>query len=120
MELEDTDACEDLLNNVEAVEKASRVKKASRMKYAFQLGQRQSEGRKEKAARRSTDMEMRSVDLCVRGTRRKALRKETPEEKATRDRAAKKRLLDSLWLAAATATSLAAAAGVRSEKRRRF
>ena len=43
------------------------------------------------------------------GTKRKAFRKETPEEKA-----AKKRLIDTLWLAAATATTLAAAAGVRS------
>ena len=56
VELEDTEACEDLLHNVEAFEKASRVEKANQMKYAFQLGQRQSEERKDKAARRSTDV----------------------------------------------------------------
>ena len=70
VELEDTEACEDLLHNVEAFEKASRVEKANQMKYAFQLGQRESEERKEKAARRSTDVEMRSVELCVQGTKR--------------------------------------------------
>ena len=40
------------------------------------------------------------------GTKRKAFRKETPEEKAARDRAAKKRLIDGLWLAAAAKTTL--------------
>ena len=35
------------------------------------------------------------------------MRKETPEEKEARDSAAKKRLIDSLWLAAAAITTLA-------------
>ena len=57
LKVEETEACEDLLHNVKAFEKTSRVEKANQMKYAFQLGQRQSEGRKEKAARRSSQEE---------------------------------------------------------------
>ena len=53
---------------------------------------------------------MRSVELCVRGTKRKALRKETPGEKAARDRAAKKRLIDGLWLAAKTTLTVSQSA----------
>ena len=41
---------------------------------------------KEKAAKRQVDIEMRSVEISVRGTKMKAFRKETPEEKASRDR----------------------------------
>ena len=49
---------------------------------------------------------MRVTELCVQGTKRKAMKKETPEEKAARDRAVKKMLKDSLWLAAAATTTL--------------
>ena len=63
---------------------------------------------KEKAVRRQTDVEMRSVEICVRGTKRKAFKKETPEEKADRGRNAKKKLLDTIWLAASASAKAAA------------
>ena len=56
---------------------------------------RQSEERKEKKAR-NKDVEMRVTELCVHGTKRKAMRKETTKEKAGRDRTAKRRLIDGL------------------------
>ena len=84
--------CDDLLSTVREYERMNRVEKANRMKYAFLLGQnadfmdkagyeegvagRQSKERKEKAAK-NTDVEMRFTELCVRGTKRKAMRKDT-------------------------------------------
>ena len=60
-------------------------------------------GRRRKPER--TDVDMRVTELCVLGTKRKALRK-----------AAKKKLIDSLWLAAAATTTLAV---IKQEQRRR-
>ena len=62
--------------------------------------------------RRQTDVEMRSMEICVKGMKMIAFRKETPEEKAARDRADKKKLLDTLWLAAAA--TLAATEGAKA------
>ena len=42
---------------------------------------------------------MRVTEITVRGTKRKAFRKETAGEKADRDRSAKKLLIDSIWKA---------------------
>ena len=96
--------CDDLL-------RTTRIEKANRMKYAFLLGQKTvfmekvgyeegvagklSEERKEKAAR-NKDVKMRVTEVCVHGTKRKAMRKETTKEKAGRDRTAKRRLIDGL------------------------
>ena len=90
------------MDTVEKFEKASRKEKAARMKFAFQLNdrtdnvldqsgyeeevERRQSKEKEKAAKRQVDIEMRSVEISVRGTKMKAFRKETPEEKASRDR----------------------------------
>ena len=81
----------------------------------FSCLERKQSKEKEKSVRRQNDEEMRSIELCVRGNKRKAFRKET-EEKEARYRAAKKQVLDSLWLAAAAATTMAAAAGVKAGK----
>ena len=102
VELEDRETCKDLMETVEKFEKASRKEKAARMKFAFQLNdrtdnvldqsgyeeevERRQSKEKEKAAKRQVDIEMRSVEISVRGTKMKAFRKETPEEKASRDR----------------------------------
>ena len=59
---------------------------------------------------------MRSVEISVRGLKRKAFRKETSDEKADRGRKAKKKLLDTIWLEAAAATTLAATAGEKKQK----
>ena len=40
VEIENREACEDLMETVEKFEKASRKEKADQMKYAFQLGHR--------------------------------------------------------------------------------
>ena len=69
---------------------------------------------KGKAVRRQTDVEMRSVEISVRGLKRKAFQKDTSEEKADRGRKAKKKLLDTIWLVAAAATALAATAGTKA------
>ena len=99
VELEDRYDCDDLLSNIKKYERASRIKKANQMKYGFLLGQntnivdqagyeeevtrRQSKERKEKVARRNTDVEMKITELLVRGTKRKAMRKETPRRKGS-------------------------------------
>ena len=97
-EMELTVELEDLMETVEKFEKASRKDKAARMKFAFQLNdstdvldqsgyeeevERRQSKEKEKATKRQVDIEMRSVEISVRGTKRKAFRKETPEEKAS-------------------------------------
>ena len=51
--------------------------------YEKEVERRQS-NEKEKAAKRQVDIEMRSVEISVRGTKREAFRMETPEEKAAR------------------------------------
>ena len=66
-------------------EKASRKEKAAPMKFAFQLNdrtdvldqsgykeevERRQSKEKEKAAKRQVDIEMRSVEISVRGTKR--------------------------------------------------
>ena len=61
--------------------------------YKEDVEKRQSR-EKERAVRRQTYIERRSVEINVRGTKRKAFRKETPDEKAASDRATKKQLLD--------------------------
>ena len=98
VELEDRDTCKDLMETVEKFEKVSRKEKAARMKFVFQLNdstdvldqsgyeeefERRQSKEKEKAAKRQVDIEMRSVEISVRGTKIKAFRKETPKEKAS-------------------------------------
>ena len=102
VELEDREACENLMVTVEKFEKASRKEQEAQMKVVFQLNdrndileqaryeeevERRQSKEKEKAAGKQIDIEMRSVEINVRGMKRKAFRKETPEEKAARDRA---------------------------------
>ena len=62
------------------------------------MARRQSQDKK-KAAELWIEIEMRQVEINVRGTKRKVLQKETAEEKADKGRAAKKRMIDSIWLA---------------------
>ena len=111
VELDHMETCQDLLKTVEGFKKGSRKEMATRMKYAFKLSngmkvvevagyvhdvaRRQSQEKK-KAAELRVDIEMRQVEICVRGTKRKAFRKETAEEKGDKGRAAKKKMI---WLA---------------------
>ena len=97
VELDNMETCQDLIRTAEIFEKGSRKEKAARMKYAFQLSsgmevaevagyehdvaRRQSQEKK-KAAELRVDIEMRQVEISVRGTKRKAFQKETAEEKA--------------------------------------
>ena len=57
---------------------------------------------------------IRVTEIKVKGLKRKALRRETPQEKADRDRQAKHALIDSLWRAGARMET--AAAAKRKEK----
>ena len=52
---------------------------------------------KETAAKQRVDIEMRVIELTVRGLKRKAMRKETSEEKAKKSRMAKRAMIDILW-----------------------
>ena len=56
---------------------------------------------KENKARLHKDTEMRVTELTVRGLKRKAFRKETAGEKASRGQKAKKAMIDGLWQAGA-------------------
>ena len=64
--------------------------------YDEDVAKRQA-AEKEKAVRRQTDVEMRSVEICVMGMKRK-----------DRGRNAKKKLLDTIWLAASASAKAAA------------
>ena len=55
----------------------------------------------ENKARLSMDTEMRITELTVRGLKRKAFRKETAGEKASRGQRAKRAMIDNLWQAGA-------------------
>ena len=57
---------------------------------------------------------IRVIEIEVKGLKRKSLRRETPQEKADRDRLAKQALIDSLWRAGARMET--AAAAKRKEK----
>ena len=59
--------------------------------YNEDVAKRQT-GEKEKVVRRQKDVEMRSVEISLRGLKRKAFRKETPKEKADRGRKAAKEI----------------------------
>ena len=111
VELDNVETCQDFINTVENFKKGSRKEKVARLQYAFQLkngmevvevagyehdvARRQSQEKK-KAAELRVDIEMRQVEICVRGTKRKAFRKETAEEKGDKGRVAKKKMI---WLA---------------------
>ena len=112
VELEDEEDGNNLIRVTEAFERATRKERAERMKFAFQLANgmdvlelagyesgvatRQAL-EKETAAKKRIDIEMRTTELTVRGLKRKAMRKETSEEKAKKSRMAKRAMEDILW-----------------------
>ena len=112
VELEDEEDGNNLVGVTEAFERATRKERSERMRFAFQLANgmdvlelagyesgvatRQAL-EKETAAKKRIDIEMRTTELTVRGLKRKAMRKETSEEKAKKSRMAKRAMVDILW-----------------------
>ena len=110
------DDCQNLIQATEAFEQATRKEKAERMKFAFQLNNgmetvllagyengvtNRPAREKENNTRLHKDTEMRVTELTVRGLKRKAFRKETAGEKASRGQMANRAMIDSLWQAGA-------------------